>query len=85
MAAAGPSSADANDDLLAALKASPPFDALPLDTMELVARATRVEPFPAGTTILRQGGEPSTALYVIRAGQVEIREGGRLIDQPGEQ
>ena len=83
MTDARPPIADGAADLVGAVRASPPFDALPVDRAEEVAKATRVERFPAGTTILRQGGEPSTALYVIRSGHVEIREGGRLVDQPG--
>lgn len=83
MTDAGPSIADGTDDFVGALMGSPPFDALPVDRVEEVAKATRVEHFPAGTTILRQGGEPSAALYVIRSGRVDIREGGRLVDQPG--
>ena len=83
MTDAEPSIADGTDDLVGALRVSPPFDALHVDRVEEVAKATRVERFPASTTILRQGGEPSTALYLIRSGHVEIREGGRLVDQPG--
>jgi CBS domain-containing protein len=79
----GPSTADGNHDLIGSLRASPPFNALALDRVQEVARATRVERFAAGTTILRQGGPPSPALYLIRSGHVEIREGGRLVDQPG--
>ena len=79
----GSSIADGTDDLLAALRSAPPFDALALDSAEQVAKATRVERFPAGATILRRGGEPSTGLYLIRSGHAEIREEGRLVDQPG--
>jgi len=79
----GRSFGDGDRDLIGSLRASPPFDALALDRVQEVARGTRVERFAAGTTILRQGGPPSPALYVIRSGQVEIREGGRLVDQPG--
>jgi CBS domain-containing protein len=71
------------DDVAGSLGASPPFDALPHDRVVEVAKSTRIEPFPAGTTILREGGPPASKLYVIRAGHVEIRSGGRLLDQPG--
>jgi signal-transduction protein with cAMP-binding, CBS, and nucleotidyltransferase domain len=83
MTGAGPSIACGTDDLVASLNASPPFDALALDRVHEVARATRVEPFAAGMTILREGGSPSAALYLIQSGNAEIREGGRLLDQPG--
>jgi signal-transduction protein with cAMP-binding, CBS, and nucleotidyltransferase domain len=80
---AGPSIADGTDDLVGSLNMSPPFNALSLDRVQEVARATQLERFAAGATILRQGGPPSPALYLIRSGHVEIREGGRLVDQPG--
>ena len=79
----GPPTDEGDHDLVASLKASPPFDALALDRVQDVARGTRVERFAAGTTILRQGDAPSPALYLIRSGHVEIRDGGRLLDQPG--
>jgi signal-transduction protein with cAMP-binding, CBS, and nucleotidyltransferase domain len=44
------------------------------------ARAVR---FRAGTTILHQGGEPASNLYVIRSGHVEVRVDGQLVDLPG--
>ena len=71
------------DDIARALSSSPPFDALPPETIAAVAKATRVDSFVSGTTILAQGGAPSTALYLVSAGHVEIRDGGSLIDQPG--
>jgi signal-transduction protein with cAMP-binding, CBS, and nucleotidyltransferase domain len=83
MTDAGPSIADGTGDLAGSLTASPPFNALTLDRVQEVARATQVERFAAGATILRQGGPPSPALYMVRSGHVEIRESGRLVDQPG--
>ena len=83
MTEAAPSLADGTDDLVESLSASPPFNALATDRVREVAGATRVERFPEGATILRQGGSPSPALYVIRSGHVEIREGGRVLDHPG--
>ena len=63
-------------------------EALPIDrddeTLLLaLAAAARAESYPVGTTILQQGGEPSSHLYVIRAGHVEIRVDGQLVDMPG--
>ena len=84
MTDAGPSVADGTNDLVGSLNASPPFNALVLDRVQEVARATQVERFAAGEAILRQdGGSPSPALYMIRSGHVEIWDSGRLIDQPG--
>ncbi len=83
MTDAGPPVADGTDDIVGSLNASPPFNALTLDRVREVAKATQVERFAAGATILRQGGSPSSALYMIRSGHVEIRESGLLVDQPG--
>jgi signal-transduction protein with cAMP-binding, CBS, and nucleotidyltransferase domain len=65
------------------LAGSPPFDALVPDLLSEVAKATRVERVVAGTTILRQGGPPSTSLYLIRSGLVHVLDNDRLIDEPG--
>jgi signal-transduction protein with cAMP-binding, CBS, and nucleotidyltransferase domain len=63
-------------------------EALPTDGLEepqllALAASARAERFPAGETILHQGGEPATDLYVIRSGHVEVRVDGQLIDLPG--
>ena len=63
-------------------------DALPVDRDDetqllALAAAARAERYPVGTTILQQGGEPSSHLYVIRAGHVEVRVDGQLVDLPG--
>ena len=63
-------------------------EALPIDREDetrllALAAAARAESYPIGTTILQQGGEPSSHLYVIRAGHVEIRVDGQLVDMPG--
>ena len=63
-------------------------EALPIDREDetlllALAAAARAESYPVGTTILQQGGEPSSHLYVIRAGHVEIRVDGQLVDMPG--
>src|SRR5918994_70876 len=58
----------------------PPFDAVPPEERIRVARATQIEFFPAGTTILRQAGPPAAFLYVVRRGAVELRDGGRTVD-----
>ena len=50
----------------------PPFDSLALEEIGRVARSVQIEFFPAGTTILKQAGEPARFLYVVRAGAVEL-------------
>ena len=61
-----------------------PFDALAPDELERAARGVRIEFYPAGTTILVQGGEPATHLFVVRRGEVELLDEDRLIDLLGE-
>ncbi len=58
----------------------PPFDSLAPEELERVAGSVQVEFFPAGTTILRQAGEPARFLYVVRAGAVELLDEGRVLD-----
>jgi CBS domain-containing protein len=75
-------SRDSVDDIAATLGASPPFDALHPGTVLEVAKATTITAFPAGSTILREGGPAARQLFVIRSGHVEIWTEGRLVDQP---
>lgn len=62
------------------LAAHPPFAGLPAGEVERVAAGVRVEFFPAGSEILRQGGTPSDFAYVIRRGEVELVDGDRAVD-----
>src|SRR5438128_9449385 len=71
------------DAVIEAFRVSPPFDALAPDLLIEVAKATREESPPTGTEILQQGGPPSTGLYLIRSGRAQVRDQGRLIDEPG--
>jgi CBS domain-containing protein len=57
-----------------------PFDALDDEALARAAAAVEIEFFPKGTEIIREAGEPASALYVIRAGAVELLEDGRLVD-----
>lgn len=68
------------------LQAHPPFGSLTPDALETVARSIRVGFFPTGDVILRQGGTPSDAVFVIRKGSVALIDGDRVIDllEPGE-
>lgn len=58
----------------------PPFDALDPSELSEVTGAARLESYPAGATILQQGGEPATALFVVRSGAVELLDDGVVID-----
>ena len=61
-----------------------PFDALDDDGLSTAVSAVQIEFFPKGTEIIRAAGEPASALYVIRAGAVELLEEGRLVDLLGD-
>ena len=54
------------------LRESLPTDGLDEPRLLALAAAARAERFPAGETILHQGGEPGIYLYVIRSGQVDL-------------
>jgi CBS domain-containing protein len=56
------------------LVAHPPFDGLPPEVLEQTAATVKIAYFPRGTSILRQGGEPSRYLHVIVKGVVELRQ-----------
>jgi CBS domain-containing protein len=58
----------------------PPFDALDEERLDKVAASVQVERFAPGAVILQQAGTPSTFLYVVRSGTVEIVDDGRVID-----
>ena len=58
----------------------PPFSALRADELHRIAGSAQIEYFPAGTTILRQAGEPARFLYVVRKGAVELLDRGRVVD-----
>jgi CBS domain-containing protein len=71
-------------DIASFLRRYPPFDALSEERLRAVANATQIEHFPLGTVILRQAGEPATHLFVVRRGEVELVDDGRLLDLLGE-
>ena len=61
-----------------------PFDSLDAEALQRVASHVQIEYFPEGRVILEQSGRPSEHLYVVRAGAVEVRSDGRLLDLIGE-
>ena len=71
-------------DIPSFLRTYPPFDHLDDDRLAEVVRHTRIEFHPAGDTILRQSGEPSRYLYVVRTGAVEVLDGTDVVDLLGE-
>jgi CBS domain-containing protein len=71
-------------DVAAFLARVPPFDICEPEQLERAARGVRIEFFPAGTTILRQGGDPAQWLYLVRRGEVDVLDDDRLLDVLGE-
>jgi CBS domain-containing protein len=67
-------------DIPSFLRLYPPFDALDEDRLDELVRATRIEFHGAGEIILRQGGAPAEALYVLRKGAVELVDDEQVID-----
>src|SRR5262245_8514542 len=62
----------------------PPFDELDDKDLDRVVAAVEIEHFAPGAVILQQAGAPATHLFVVRKGEVEILDGGRVIDEAGE-
>lgn len=61
----------------------PPYDALESDDLERLARLVEVEYFAAGAQIVEAGSEPLTHFYVVRTGEVEVLDRGRVVDVLG--
>lgn len=63
-----------------------PYDALEATDLEVLARLIEVEYFAAGVTIVTAGEAPLTHFYVVRTGEVEVVDRGRVVDVlgPGE-
>jgi CBS domain-containing protein len=62
----------------------PPFDQLDAEELDRVVSAVEIAHFPPGAVILEQAGAPATHLFVVRKGEVDILDGGRVIDEVGE-
>jgi len=67
-------------DVAEFLRGVPPFDSLPADRLARVALAAITRDFDSGTVVLRQGGDPSSFLYVVVDGTVEIDDVTQAID-----
>jgi len=74
------------DDVAGFLRGHPPFDTLDERELAAVADAAAPEAHPAGALILQEPDATSEHAFVVRAGAVELRSEGRLLDLvgPGE-
>jgi CBS domain-containing protein len=71
-------------DVRSFLADHPPFDALGSDGLDRVVASVQIEHFAPGTVILRQAGAPAKHLFIVRRGEAEILDDGRVIDEIGE-
>jgi CBS domain-containing protein len=62
------------------LERHPPFSALSGEALDRLAATAEIEYFPAGTEILRHEGPPSSHLFVVRTGAVELVDDGGVVD-----
>ncbi|HVP67520.1 MAG TPA: DUF294 nucleotidyltransferase-like domain-containing protein [Anaeromyxobacteraceae bacterium] len=69
----------ASIDPVSYVRATPPFDALPQALFDEAAGALEVAYYPAGTWLVRAGGEPLRFLYVIRKGVVRLERDGQTV------
>jgi len=69
----------ASIDPVAYVRTVPPFDALPQPLFDEAARSLEVGYYPAGTRVVREGGEPLQHLYIIRKGAVRLERGGQSL------
>jgi CBS domain-containing protein len=70
-------------EVVAFLRAHPPFDEMRQEDLEQVAAASEIEFFPQGAVIFSQGDEPVEHVRVVRAGAVEVVLAGRVLDLLG--
>ena len=59
------------------------FVALEPEKLERLAERAEIEYFEAGATIFRQGEGPPEAMWVVRTGAIELRNGARVLDLLG--
>jgi CBS domain-containing protein len=67
-------------DIPSFLRMYPPFDDLDDERLADVVARTRIEFFPEGAVIFRQGGQPSRSLYIVRTGKIEFVDGDQVVD-----
>jgi CBS domain-containing protein len=66
-------------DPIAYVRATPPFHALPAPLFEDAMRALEIAFYPAGTWLVRAGGEPLEHLSIIRRGTVRLEREGQTL------
>jgi CBS domain-containing protein len=66
-------------DPVAYVRQTAPFDALPQALFDEAARSLEVSYHPAGTWLVRAGGEPLQHLYLIRKGSVRLERDGQIL------
>lgn len=71
-------------DIAEFLKAHDPFKGLDEAALERLAQRTEVEFFEAGRTIFEQGAPPQNVIRIVRRGEVELLDRGRVVDLLGE-
>lgn len=75
------------DEIARFLRSYPPFDRLPEQVVHQIAGELQIEFVRAGQTILTKGGEPSSFLYIVCKGSVDLlRSEDQVVDTlgPGE-
>jgi CBS domain-containing protein len=60
-----------------------PYDQLDASDLEALAQLVEVEYFTTGTIIITAGEPPLSHFYVVRSGEVEVVDRGRVIDVLG--
>ena len=71
-------------DIAEFLRTHDPFKGLDERALERLAERTEVEFFEAGRTIFEQGAPPQNVVRIVRRGEVELRDRGRVLDLLGE-
>lgn len=66
-------------DPIAFVRSVAPFDAIPRDLFEAAMKSVDIAFHPAGTVLVRTGGEPLRHLYLIRKGSIRLERDGQTI------
>ncbi|HET7754619.1 MAG TPA: DUF294 nucleotidyltransferase-like domain-containing protein [Anaeromyxobacteraceae bacterium] len=66
-------------DPIAYLRATEPFNALPLPLFEQASASAEIGFYPAGSRLATAGGAPLDHLYVIRRGSVRLERAGQVV------
>ena len=74
----------ASTGIAAFLERFPPFRDLDRHHLSDLAEHVEIASYPPDTVVLRQTGEPSHRLFVVRSGIVDLTDEGRVVDRLGE-